>query len=31
LGEPIDLQVGMERAQLAGDRDISLRMTQADG
>ena len=31
LREPVDLQVGVQRAQLSGDGDVPLRMTEADG
>jgi len=30
LREPVDLEVGMERAQLAGDRHVPPRMPEAD-
>ena len=30
LGEPVDLQVGHERAQLARDRDVAARVAEAD-
>ncbi len=30
LGEPVDLQVGVELAQLVGDRRVSLRVAEAD-
>ena len=30
LGEPVDLQAGMQLAQLAGDRDVALGVAQAD-
>ena len=30
LGEPVDLQAGMQLAQLAGDRHVPARVTQAD-
>jgi hypothetical protein len=30
LREPVDLEVGVERAQLLGDRDVALRMAEAD-
>ncbi len=30
LGEPVDLEVGVELPQLAGDRHVALRMTEPD-
>ena len=30
LGEPVDLEVGMELAQLVGDGDIALRVPEPD-
>ena len=30
LGQPVDLEVRVELAELAGDRDVSLRVSQAD-
>ena len=30
LGEPVDLQVGFQAAQLAGDRDVALRVAEPD-
>src|SRR3954447_24783039 len=31
LGQPIDLEIGMELAQLPGDRDVALRVAEPDG
>ncbi|MGA8635767.1 MAG: hypothetical protein WB805_13055, partial [Candidatus Dormiibacterota bacterium] len=31
LSEPVDLEVGMEPPQLISDRDVTLRVTEADG
>jgi hypothetical protein len=31
LGQPVDLHIGMECLQFAGDRDIAPRMPQTDG
>jgi hypothetical protein len=31
LGEPVDLEVGMQRPQRVGDGDIALRVTESDG
>ena len=30
LREPVDLEVGMQLAQLVGDRDVALRVAEAD-
>ena len=30
LGEPVDLEIGVEFAQLVGDRDVALRVAKAD-
>src|SRR5690348_17092810 len=30
LGEPVDLQVGMQAAELSGDRSVALRVAEAD-
>ena len=30
LGEPIDLEVGLERPQLGGDRDVALGVAEPD-
>jgi hypothetical protein len=30
LGQPVDLQIGDERSQLAGDRDVAPRVPQPD-
>ena len=30
LGEPIDLEVGVQPPQFVGDRDVALRVAQAD-
>ena len=30
LGEPVDLELGHELAQLAGDRDVALRVAEPD-
>ena len=31
LRQPVDLQVGMQKAQLVGDRGVALRVAQSDG
>ena len=31
LRQPVDLEAGMERAQLVDDREIATRMAEADG
>ena len=30
LGEPVDLEVRVHPAQLPGDRDVALRVTESD-